>query len=295
MPANHRVVLCADDFGLTEGVSRGILELADQGRISATGVITTCPWAQRLGPDLGRLAGSLGIGLHLNLTTGEPLGRMDGLAPNGTLPAFGELLPKAIAGRLPLHEIAAEIGRQLRAFQEVFGRMPDFVDGHQHVHVLPGIRPTLLAVLAREGRRRPWLRDPSDRIDAIARRRLSMLKAVVVAALALGFRREARAAGFETNAGFSGFSPFDPRIPAATVFERSFLALGRRPVVMCHPGHVDEDLRRLDPVVETRPQELAYLASERFADLLEAAGATLIPQPGRAPGAIDSARPGTEA
>lgn len=277
----HRVVLCADDFGLSEGVSRGILELAERRRISAASVMTNCPGAGRLGPELKALQGTIGIGLHLTLTTGAPLGPMDRLAPGGSFPAFGDLLARSLTGRLPFNEVGAEIERQLRAFLDIFGRPPDFIDGHQHVHVLPGIRPRLLDVLKRAGARRLWLRDPSDRVSVILQRRLCGRKALVVRALALGFRAEARAAGFATNVGFSGFSPFEAGTSAETLFERSLQGLGACPVVMCHPGRVDEELRRLDPVVETRAGELAYLASDRFAALLAARGATLVPRPSR--------------
>jgi predicted glycoside hydrolase/deacetylase ChbG (UPF0249 family) len=100
-----------------------------------------------------------------------------------------------------------------------------------------------------------------------------------VRALASGFGRSVRAAGFDTNAGFSGFSPFDPARDIAADFARFFEALGPRPVVMCHPGHVDAELAGLDPVIEPRAREHAYLASDAFGDLLQAKSVTLVPRP----------------
>src|SRR6476659_7718062 len=76
MASTCNVVLCADDFGLTEGVSRGILELAETARISATGAMTNMPARRRSAPGLQPLKGRIGIGLHLNLTTGAPIGPM---------------------------------------------------------------------------------------------------------------------------------------------------------------------------------------------------------------------------
>lgn len=277
----RQVVLCADDFGLTEGVSRGILDLAHMGRLSATSAMTNRPWWPRLGPELDAKDGRLGIGLHLTLTLGEPLGSMRRLAPDGVFPGLSEVLRGAFLQQLPLNEIAAEIDRQLIAFEVVRGGPPDFVDGHQHVHVLPGIRGRLLRVLQERGwGGRVWLRDPSDGLGAIARRRVAIGKALTVRALATGFGRAARETGFGVNEGFSGFSDFAPDAEAAPVFEAAFEALGAHPLVMCHPGVIDDELRTTDPIAEARSAELAYLSSPRFADLLETRRVRLVPAPG---------------
>jgi len=167
------------------------------------------------------------------------------------------------------------------AFEAARGRPPDFVDGHQHVHVLPGIREELFKALEHRGwRGRLWLRDPSDCLAAIVRRRVAIRKALTVQVLASGFARRARRAGFDVNEGFSGFSPFDSARDPAADFAAFFDALGPRPVVMCHPGHVDSELAGLDPVGEPRTREYAYLASDSFLDLLEGRAITLARQPG---------------
>lgn len=278
--SRRRVVLCADDFGLTEGVSRGILDLVHMGRLSATSVMANRrSWTER-GADLRNLSRPIGVGLHLNLTTGRTLGSMPGLAPGGRLPPLGTVLRRAFSGRLDPGELRAEIGLQLEAFADVFGRAPDFVDGHQHVHVLPGIRSALLSVLAeRRLEGRVWVRNPGDGVAAILRRRVASRKALLVNAFALGFCGAAAARGFDTNAGFSGFSDFDAGADPDRTFEAAFAELGPRPVVMCHPGHVDEDLRRVDPAVDSRRRELDYLASDRFAALLEARAIELASAP----------------
>ncbi|WP_026190707.1 ChbG/HpnK family deacetylase [Methylobacterium sp. WSM2598] len=281
MPPERRpIVLCADDYGLSPGVSRGILALARAGRISATGSMTNLPSFAPAAPPLREVAGRVGLGLHLTLTAGAPLGPMPRLAPGGALPSLGRLMRAAFAGALDAAETEGEIARQLDAFERALGRPPDFVDGHQHVHVLPGLRGALLAVLARRGLAgRTWLRDPGDRLAALLARP-SAPKAGLVRALALGFRRAAVRAGFPTNRGFSGFSDFAPGSGFAESFERAFARLGPAPLVMCHPGEADDALRALDPVVASRPAELAYLASERFATFLEREGLRLAPAPG---------------
>jgi predicted glycoside hydrolase/deacetylase ChbG (UPF0249 family) len=98
-----------------------------------------------------------------------------------------------------------------------------------------------------------------------------------VKSLSRGFARSAQAAGFRTNKGFSGFAPLDLSVPAARVFEEAFSKLGPHPVVMCHPGYVDDELRALDPAVESRVAELDYLKSDALGELLAERRLTLAP------------------
>jgi predicted glycoside hydrolase/deacetylase ChbG (UPF0249 family) len=280
MDSFRSVILCADDFGLADGVSRGIVELAEMGRLSATGAMTNMPGWRRAAPDLTLVRDRIAVGLHLNLTTGSPLGPMPGLAPSGRFPALKDLLPKALKRRLPAVEIAEEIGRQIDAFVEAFGAAPAFVDGHQHVHVLPVIRSALIEALKARGYAgRVWLRDPSDKATAILRRPIGRNKALIVKSLARGFARSARAAGFQMNKGFSGFAPLDLSVPVARVFEEAFSRLGSHPLVMCHPGYVDDELRALDPALESRVEELNYLKSDAFSGLLGQRGLMLVTAP----------------
>jgi len=277
MSSFRNVVLCADDYGLSDGVSRGIVELAEMGRLSATGAMTNMPGWRRAAPGLKPLEGRIAIGLHLNLTTGSPLGAMAKLAPKGRFPALRELLGKAFKGQLDRAEIVGEIARQLDAFEEAHGQAPSFIDGHQHVHVLRGVRRALLQVLRERGYAgRVWLRDPADRTVSILRRPIGRGKALIVKGFARGFARDAHAAGFATNRGFSGFAPFDLSIPARRIFETAFSHLGPRPLVMCHPGYGDDELRGLDPAVESREVELAYLKSDAFGALLAERGIRLV-------------------
>lgn len=266
----HPVILCADDFGFTEGVSRGILELAERERISATGAMTNCRWWQLFARELAAMHGKLAIGLHLNLTSGAPLGEMQVLAPGNRLPSVGKMTRMAFFGHLDQGEIIAEIERQITAFETAIGFSPDFVDGHQHIHVLPVVRSALLEVLnSRFHGIRPWLRDPSDTISAIAKRGACVAKALAVRTLATGWRSAAESSGFSTNSGFSGFSAFDPKTPFSRILDAAFAALGLRHLTMCHPGFVDDELRSIDPATDSRRMEFDYLMSDGFGDLLQ--------------------------
>lgn len=197
------------------------------------------------------------LGLHLNLTCGAPLTLMPGLAPEGKLPEARRLM--MFQGKA---EIQAEIMAQLDAFIQHYGRTPQFIDGHQHVHVLRNIRPALFAALEECGLKdKLWLRDPSDHMLRIVRRGFQIRKALIVSILAHGFGREARRQGYDTNDGFSGFSAFDG-IYYARDFATYLRAMGPKHLIMCHPGHVDDELRRMDRVVEPREKELAFLLGD---------------------------------
>jgi hypothetical protein len=260
------IILCADDYAMTEGISRAIGELAAAQRLSATSVMVNSPHWPGAAPRLRAHRGHLSIGLHLNLTLGAPVGPMPRLAPAGAFTGPRALIVRAYLGLLDGGEIRAEIERQLDRFEAGLEFPPDHVDAHQHIHVLPRVRGALLqAVQRRYSVRPPLLRDPADGLAAIAARRVAVPKAMSVAALALGFAHAARRRGLPVNDGFAGFSDFDETAPYADELHSALLQPGRRHLVMCHPGHPDAELARLDPVVARRRME--YDAIMREPDL----------------------------
>jgi predicted glycoside hydrolase/deacetylase ChbG (UPF0249 family) len=264
-----RFILCADDFALSAGVSEAILRLLGQARLSATGAMTNRANWRESAARLKEFAASADLGVHLNLTCGAPLGVMSRFAPSGELPSFGRALRGALFGELPLPEIAEEFRRQIDAFAQPIGREPDFLDGHQHIHAFPGIRDALLAAVDTLGlARRIYIRDPADSFGAMASRRLGAAKALLIAGLAQGFGGRLATIGIAANMGFGGVGPFDPRRDYAKDFTRFLRAPGRRHLVMCHPGFIDDELRKADPVGATRPKEYEFLSSDALPELL---------------------------
>jgi chitin disaccharide deacetylase len=262
--------LCADDYALSPGISRGILEALGAGRLSATSVMTTRPFWPKDAHELRQFKTKADIGLHLNLTLGGPLGDMPAFAASGHLPGISRVLKAARTNALPEAEIGQEIARQLDAFCEHFDVAPAFVDGHQHVQVLPQIRAALFACLEEKGfSGKVWLRDSSDRPSRVLRRRVELTKALGIAWLGRGFAREAARRGFVTNDGFAGFSAFDPAHDYAADFARYLRAPGRRHLIMCHPGICDEELVAADPVTLSRERELSFLLSPAFTAMLD--------------------------
>jgi chitin disaccharide deacetylase len=241
------IILTADDYAMTYGVSRAIEQLARAGRLSATSAMVTMPGWLEDAVRIRDLRGQVAIGLHLNLTLGAPAGPMPELAPRGTFPSLKALIARALSRRLSGEEIAGEIRRQLDLFERALGFPPDHIDGHQHVQVLPTIRRALLDEVHRRYRTLPpLLRDPSA--DGTG-------KARIVNALSIGFRRAAKRRGLPTNDGFAGFSAFDVARDYSDELHAAFAVVGQRAIVMCHPGFPDDTLASLDPVVDRRRQE----------------------------------------
>jgi predicted glycoside hydrolase/deacetylase ChbG (UPF0249 family) len=272
-PEPQPLVLCADDFALSPGVSMGILRLAERGRLSAISCMTLMPHWPTLARRLDSVEGRCDIGLHLTLTDQRPLAPVPSLTRDDHLPNLGRLLRGAFARRLDPSDVRGEIHRQWEAFVSARGRPPDFVDGHQHVHLLPGVRDALCDVLRACAKdERPYIRvcwEPPARVIA---RGECVGKTLLLASLSMPLRRAVRRLGLAANDSFRGVHAFDPRADYAASFRRFLRGRARRPLVMCHPGFVDAELRSVDTVTDQRRVEYDYLASERFTADLAALG-----------------------
>jgi predicted glycoside hydrolase/deacetylase ChbG (UPF0249 family) len=266
------LVLCADDFGLSPGVSRGIADLAHAGRLSAVSCMAASPDFVISAPLLKGLERNCDIGLHITLTALDPLGPMPKLAPDGRLPSLGVLMRRLLLAP-PLAEILDELRRQLARFASAFGRAPDFVDGHQHVHILPGVRQALLRLFeSGELDSRTYVRDCYEPAARVVGRGVAVPRALLISFLARPLHAELRRRALRRNRGFSGINDFAERRDFGALFRRFLRGTGPQPLVMCHPGHPDEAIRGRDPIVARRADEQAYFAGETFPADLDAAG-----------------------
>jgi predicted glycoside hydrolase/deacetylase ChbG (UPF0249 family) len=268
------IVLIADDYGLTPCISKSILMLIDAGRLSGTSAMVTGPHWPALAADLAARRDRAEAGLHIDLTTGTPLTPMPFLAPDDHFPSMPVLALKTLCFSQARAEVQAEIIRQIRAFATHYGHLPTYLDGHRHVHVLPGIRGALFAAIqAVDPHWRPWLRSVEATGTEILKKGVTPFKTLVISALSTGVRARARAAGLGVNDGFAGVSDFDPKGDFRADMQAFLAVSGQKPLIMVHPGLAgDEEIAALDAVVETRPQEHAYLTGDDFARDLEAAG-----------------------
>lgn len=276
------IILCADDFGLSDGVSRGIVELCRARRLSATSaLVTPRSWSMQAA-HLRDIRPTTAIGLHFNLTLGRPQLTMQNashLSRTGAFLPLGQLVLRALTRRLSMDHIRRECSAQIAAFEAATGSLPDFIDGHQHVHALPVIRHGVIAAIAEQRwNQQPLLRSPADRDARYAINSAAALKKRAVDWLTGGFAAELRKAGLPSNETFAGFSAFTVGSDYHHELEAA-LAQGERTtqdthprqarschLVMCHPGHVDEALTSSgDPLIARRQEEFdALMAAEHL-------------------------------
>ncbi len=263
----RRIRLIADDYGLAPGVSTGILNLLDRGRLTGTSCMTGfAEWADeaaRIRPMRGRVL----IGLHLTLTDQLAATGRSGLAPEGRLPSLRSLALPVLRGRFDERDVHAELDAQYSRFVEALGRGPDFIDGHQHVHFLPIVRKWLRARFA-EDAVKPALRGAPAFFGGSA----SAAKVAAISALATGFNRSMQRAGFAIFEPLAGIYDWGQPDGFASVLQNALKALPERGVFMCHPGLVDQTLRARDPMQGVREVEFAALASNAFGASLASAG-----------------------
>lgn len=248
-----RIVLCADDYGLSPGISRGIRKLLEMERVSATSCMVVFPEFADDGPLLKPYLGKADIGLHFTLTEGRRLSRV----------AMDMHLRRS-----KLTDVVATLEDQLAKFTSVMGRPPDYIDGHQHVHLLPVVRDAVVQAARRIG---AYLRVTFEPIDWAMRHRPAPMESAYLSFASRPLQRLARRAGIMTNRGFRGARSFREARPFAQLFRTMIQDVRDGSVVMCHPGHPDDLLAARDRVQAAREQEFAYFQSEEFPrDMAEA-------------------------
>ena len=183
-----------------------------------------------------------------------------------------EMLARGLSRALDGRSAAFEAERHIEAFRRAFGRLPDFIDGHQHVHLLPQVGDALLAVMKA---RTPaaWVRQCGRTSPFL--KRGGHAKAHLLDVLSRRMKSRAYAIGVPTNPGFAGAYDFGHRSSYDAVFASFLDGLPDEGVVMCHPGFVDAELERLDHLTAMREQEYAFLAGEEFPKLLAERGFAL--------------------
>jgi predicted glycoside hydrolase/deacetylase ChbG (UPF0249 family) len=295
--ARRRIWLCADDYGISGAVNTAIRDLIVRGRLNATSVMVVAQAFHRseaialnvlnsgtgssaraaLASEASGQRSSLSmrpaIGLHLTLTAPfRPASADYKPLQDGAFLPLAKTFTEACLHRLSRDALAAAAASQLHAFVDVFGRAPDFIDGHQHVHLFPQVSEALLDV-AKTAAPTAWLRQ-CGRVLPL-RQRFGDRKGLVLDILSYRFRRRAAALGLRTNPAFAGTYDFSERPDFAALFPRFLDGLPDGSLVMCHPGFVDAELERLDPLTTLREQEYAFFAGDAFPALLAAHGVAL--------------------
>jgi hopanoid biosynthesis associated protein HpnK len=284
----RRLIVNADDFGLTAGVNRAIFEAHTQGIVTSSTLMANGPAfddAVRLANQLA----SLSIGCHVVLTDGEPVldgaqlstiteNRPEGARFRNGLSSFAI---RSFAGRMNAEQIEAETSAQIRKLQSA-GIAVSHVDSHKHTHLFPAVLgPMMRAAQACGVRaiRNPFgPRKPLKSGDLLARPSLWTRYAEVrlLRTLAGKFRRAAERMQFATPDGTLGI------VVTGTLDEKLFRAITK--IIpegtwefVCHPGYNDADLQRANTRLrQSREAELAVLTLPAARELLLQQGVELI-------------------
>ncbi len=283
-----QLIVNADDFGLTVGVTQGILDSHREGIVTSTTLMANGA-AFEFAAAAGRGVPSLGVGVHLNLSEGVPI------SPAWRIPTLvdrrgrlhltpGRLFEGLLSGDVHLEEVETELRAQISMVIRA-GISPTHLDGHKHVHVLPGVDDIVIR-LAREfeiaslrcpRERRPGLlnvvRGTKSAGSSVLRQ---YLVARGVSAFAGRFRQKLDDAGLYCPRHFCGLSE--------TGFLNTRLIrqiLDRLPEgtseLMCHPGYADASLAETGTrLLVEREVEVSALCSPRLKALFENSGIGLV-------------------
>lgn len=271
------LVVNADDFGISRGVNRGIVEAHRGGLVTSASLMTNLPSAEDA-VTRAAVCPDLGLGLHLTLTAGRPLTPPERVASlvdgSGDFLVLGTLLARLTAGEI----LVTEIERELRAQIEWLlrrGIEPGHIDSHHHVHIHPRVAPIVIRLAREYGVR--WVRGPAEGLPSarlLAARPKDAARVLVISVLGTVLRWRLRWAGLRTADHFRG-------IALGTGFrERDLLPVIRSlppglTELMTHPGHPDQELAKLTVFTEGRDRELVALTSRAARALTTRRGITL--------------------
>jgi len=297
----RRLIVNADDFGLTPGVNRAIVEGHERGIVTSTTLMANSSAfeeAAKMAASLPRLS----VGCHVMLVDGKPLlnpaqvptlvvqdpvrvrATGSGAADQDCFrfpEGFGRVASHALRGRLSAEQITAEATAQIRKLQ-VHGIRVSHLDTHKHTHILFRVLEPLLRAAQACGV--PAIRNPFPPLRPLGLahllrrprlwKRYSGLK--FLRRGAEKFRRAVAAAGMVTTDGTLGM------VVTGALDERLLKAiLGSIPPgtweFVCHPGYNDRDLAGVRTRLrESRAQELQLLTSPEARQILEKNGVELI-------------------
>ena len=284
----RRLIINADDFGLTAGVNRAIVEAHENGVVSsATLMANGQAFAQAV--SLARSTPRLGVGCHVVLVDGAPLlpqaqvhSLLDGSGKSAGDARFREGISKfgalAMLGRLAADEIEAEATAQIRKLQ-ASGIPVTHLDSHKHTHLFPRVLRPLLQAAQRCGVRA--IRNPFERMQGSQLAASPSLwrrwaEVGVLRGFARQFRDAVQQAGIATPDGTLAI------VATGTLNDRLLrLMVENLPEgtweLVCHPGYNDTDLRGIRTRLrESREQELRILTSQSTRDLLAANGVEMV-------------------
>jgi chitin disaccharide deacetylase len=277
MTAGVKLIVNADDFGISEAVNCGIVDAHDRGIVTSTSIMATGA-AFEHAVALARERPGLAVGVHLVLTEHRPLiGRSAAatlVGADGVFePHLKQLLAKRLKRLISLSEIRRELDAQIRCVQRA-GIAISHLDGHQHVHVLPGIAGIVAELAVAHGI--AAVRYPAERVRGYMLRSLKSARRVAEQAALNLFCASSPLKDLRRSDAFVGFY-FGGRLDEANLEKvLADLPHGGTVELMCPPGH--EDMRPAGDWQYAWAAERDALTSPRIRKLVAARGMQLVSQ-----------------
>lgn len=258
-----QIILNADDFAMNAAVSRGIINLARLGRLTATSAMTLSPrWAADA-VELQEFKSQIDVGLHLDWTSPFAVAKGHGLSLKR-----GILI--AALGGYNKNKARTVIEHQLDLFEKVWGASPTHIDGHQHVQQFKGIREALVEVMVKRYGHLPKTQKPYLRISEDPSNRFNIKSKIIASLNAKALKDITVQANINTAKGLLGIYNFSGGELAYT--QRMSQWLSDAPaggIIMCHPAYGSTDVCDIeDDIAEARQWEYGFLAGDVFSELL---------------------------
>jgi len=263
-----RLIVNADDFGVTRGVNRGIIRCFREGIVRSTTIMANGD-AFDDAVELARANPELGIGVHVVLIGGHPLAPLKEIgrlaSDNGALPrTVGSLILKMSARLIRPNEIEAEVRAQIERVRAT-GITPTHVDTHKHTHLHPMVMKAIARVASEYGIKR--VRMPFEDFFGTLRsfrangRNILQRKALAMGSRAAypSFLRIVEKNQMRSPDHFFGFAATGQLTRAGLLRIIQNLPDGTSELV-CHPGINDAELERTGTRLRAeREVELAAL------------------------------------
>ncbi|MGL6074365.1 MAG: carbohydrate deacetylase [Fimbriiglobus sp.] len=272
------LIITADDFGIGLETSRGILDLAEAGRLTSTVLLVNSPFAEASVEMWRKRSQPIELGWHPVLTLDQPVlpaNQVPSLVQaDGRFYPLGVFLKRLVLGQVAEAEIALEFQAQLARYRELVGANPENVNGHHHVHIFAPVRRALTKVL-HEVRAKPFVRRVVEPWSTLRKVPGARVKRLMLSHLG------GRAASAQERAGFPGASAVlgitDPPYVHDPEFFHRWLAEAPSEGLLeltCHPGCWDESLAGrdgtlVDGQLQRRVREAELLGAKDFAECLE--------------------------
>ena len=270
---SSRVIINADDFGITKGVNRSIFELVDAGILTSTTVMANMPFHA----EIVKLKHRIGIGMHFNLTVGKPvLGRKDIpslVDEEGNFFDFPTLKRKIRGGAISKKEVEEEFEAQVKALSNL-GITIDHFDSHESLLKYPFFYKIAKKTALKN--RIPAVRTYVPR--KFDYKRLMNPRKALISIFLIYQKSRWKRNGFYAADKHDSLLEFN--LDYDTALKKLKTAFHNLPngvlEFVVHPGYIDKDTSLLGKYVYEREVELKALSSNEFKKIIEDSRARLI-------------------